>query len=391
MKVIFTLGSPAIGGGTNVIFEHASYIKDQGNDVFIVCKNKISKEEYAWHSKAHKLKFVTYEEIKEEEFDVAIATWWETVYNLYKIKAKDYIYFVQSIESKFYKDKQKELRLLSELTYALNLKVITEATWIKKYLEENYDLPVKLVLNGIRKDIFKVLKDVPKHEGLRVLVEGLVDVHFKNVPLTIELAKKSKASEIWLLTSSDIKKYPGVDKVFSKIPPKDCVKVYSQCDVIVKLSLVEGMFGPPLEMFHTGGTAIVYDVSGHDEYIKDKYNGIVVKTGDEEGVIKAINSLTDEKLLNKYKKNALITAANWDSWEESSANFYEAMKEHLESDRVKYKPLVKKTNLYYELYTLYNDKEDHLVTVLGRMIKRRSKFLYKHLKKVRDLFRKEEN
>ncbi len=387
MKVIFTLGSPAIGGGTNVIFEHASYIKDQGNDVFIVCKNKISKEEYAWHSKAHKLKFVTYEEIKEEEFDVAIATWWETVYNLYKIKAKDYIYFVQSIESKFYKDKQKELRLLSELTYALNLKVITEATWIKKHLEENYDLPVKLVLNGIRKDIFNVSNEKLDKKGLRILVEGPVNVDFKNVPKTIELVKESEADEVWLLTSSDIKEYKGVDKVFSRIPPSECADIYRSCDAIVKLSYVEGMFGPPLEMFHCGGTAIVYNVSGHDEYIIDGYNGFVVKADDEEGVVEAINKLKDKKILGKLKENAIITAEKWPSWDESSEAFYTAINKLSNLKKVNKKVLEHKSKLYFEIYRNYELKQEKFVTVMGRSIKRRSQYLYNFLKKLRDKFK----
>lgn len=42
------------------------------------------------------------------------------------------------------------------------------------------------------------------------------------------------------------------------------------------------MFGPPLEMFHCGGTSIVYDVTGHDEYIVHDKNGLVAKTDDDE-------------------------------------------------------------------------------------------------------------
>jgi len=34
MKIIITLGSPAIGGGTNVILEHASKMKELGEDVY---------------------------------------------------------------------------------------------------------------------------------------------------------------------------------------------------------------------------------------------------------------------------------------------------------------------------------------------------------------------
>ena len=257
MKCIFTLGSPAIGGGTNVIFEHATRMVKEGEDVYIVTEQKVKPEEYAWHNLAHLLKWVTYDEIRDMEFDIAIATWWRTVYETYRIKAKHYVYFVQSIESRFYPENEVGLKMLAEMTYMLDMKVITEATWIKKYLEK-YGVDAYLVHNGIRKDIFTLKGDkFKKNDGLRVLVEGPVDVDFKNVPKTIDLVKQSDADEIWLLTSSDVKEYPGVDRVFSRVPPKDCAKIYRSCDVIVKLSYVEGMFGPPLEMFHCGGTAIV--------------------------------------------------------------------------------------------------------------------------------------
>ena len=53
MKCIFTLGSPAIGGGTNVIFEHASRMAKEGEDVYIVTDRKVEPQEYAWHTSAH--------------------------------------------------------------------------------------------------------------------------------------------------------------------------------------------------------------------------------------------------------------------------------------------------------------------------------------------------
>lgn len=325
MKIVFLLGSPDVGGGTYVIFQHALKCLDKCNEVTIVTDEEVTLERIKWHNGAERLTFKKYKEVENEQFDVVIATWWRTIYELPKIKAKSYIYFVQSIESRFYEDNEKNIKWLAEATYTIPFNIITEATWIKEYLESNYGLNVNLVRNGIRKEIYE--KDGTKYkknkDTFRVLVEGPVDVFFKNVPKTIELAKKSKASEVWLLTSSKIDHYNGVDKVFSKVPIKECAKIYRSCDVIVKLSYVEGMFGPPLEMFHCGGTAITYNVTGHDEYMKNEYNSLIVDTDDEEGVVKAINRLYDDgKLLEKLKVNALKTAADWPDWDESSEDFY---------------------------------------------------------------------
>ena len=390
MKVIFTLGSPAIGGGTNVIFEHATRMVDEGEDVYIITDRKVEPEEYAWHASAHKLKWITYDDLDGKEFDVAIGTWWRTIYEMYKIKAKQYIYFVQSIESKFYPDSEVGLKMLVDLTYSLGLKVITEATWIKEYLEKNYGLDVTLVLNGIKKDVFTLEGDTyDKCDGLRVIVEGPVDVPFKNVPKTIELCKKSKATEIWLLTSSDIKNYQGVDKVFSRIPVKDCAKIYRSCDVIVKLSYVEGMFGPPLEEFHCGGTCIVYDVTGHDEYIKHNYNGYVVKTDNDEKVVEYLNKLSeDKKELNRLKKNAIETANKWPNWKESSGNFYKAVKKIFKEDKMSNETLTFKSKQFFDIYVKYETKNISTKKKLGN--KFRSKFpkLYKIYYKTIHLIKK---
>lgn len=383
MKCIFTLGSPAIGGGTNVIFEHASRMAKEGEDVYIVTEKKVEPKEYAWHTSAHLLKWVTYEEIKDEEFDMAIATWWRTVYETYKIKAKHYAYFVQSIESKFYPENEQGLKMLAEMTYMLGMKVITEATWIKEYLEK-YGVDAYLVHNGIRKDIFTTKGDTyESSKGLRVLIEGPVDVAFKNVPKTVKLVKQSQADEIWMLTSSDIKEYPGVDRVFSRVPPTDCAKIYRSCDVIVKLSYVEGMFGPPLEMFHCGGTSIVYDVTGHDEYIVHEKNGLVAKTDDDEKVVEYINKLKDKKYLTKLKKEAIITAKNWCSWEESSLKFYETVKKLNKMESVTQEQLETKSKFFFNVYVQYESRNDiSFKQFIGRRLRSKHPKIYKIYRKL---------
>ena len=383
-KYVFTLGSPAIGGGTNVIFEHASRMAKEGEMVYIVTDRKIAPEEYAWHSSAHLLKWVTYDDIIDEEFDMCIVTWWRTVYEAYKVKAKNYVYFVQSIESKFYPESEQGLKMLVEMTYLLGMKVITEATWIKEYLSK-YGIDAYLVHNGIRKDIYTNKGSTyPKCKGLRVLVEGPVDVDFKNIPKTVKLVKESKADELWMLTSSNIKEYPNVDRVFSRVPPKDCAKIYRSCDVIVKLSYVEGMFGPPLEMFHCGGTTIVYDVTGHDEYIVHKKNGLVVKTDDDEKVVEYINKLKeDPNLLKKLKKEALITAKNWIAWDESSKRFYETIKKIEKKDSITNTELENKSKFFFNVYVKYETKYDlSIKKFIGRRLRMKHPKVYKIYRKI---------
>jgi glycosyl transferase family 1 len=323
------MGSPDISGGSLVIFEHALYLQSLGSDVTIVpLLEPVSNVKSRWHPALERLTFKSFSEIANSRFDIAIATWWKTVYELHRIDAAQFCYFVQSIESWFYPD-DVAVRNLAHSTYLLGLPTITEATWIKDYLAAHFGTSAHLAQNGCNKAVYceDGPAELPRINGhLRVLVEGPLGVDFKNVARTIALLRKTHADEIWLLTISPIKTYPGVHRVFSRVPAHDCPRIYRSCDVLVKFSYVEGMFGPPLEIFHCGGTAVVYDVTGHDEYIVHRENALVVPTGDEGAATAAVNELKREPaLLARLKQGAQITAREWPDWAEASAEFHRAL------------------------------------------------------------------
>jgi glycosyltransferase involved in cell wall biosynthesis len=345
-KTIGIFGFKNIGGGNIVIFEHALRITRRGNaTVYIILEEKFEEEDFNWFPYSHEIKKITFVNAIKMKFDSLIASFWPTCYKLYKIEAKNYFYFNQSIESKFYPEEQELTRNFADSTYLLGLNIITEATWIQKYLLDNFQLKTKLVRNGINKNHFKVINGLKSSNKFRLLVEGPLGIPYKNVERTIEICKKSKADEIWLLTSSDISSYPNIDKVFSRIPISETYKIYNQCDVLVKLSTVEGMFGPPLEMFHCGGTAITYNVSGFDEYIIHNENALVAQINDENKVLEFINFLKDNPFeLKRLKKNALKTASNWEDWEISSVNFENAIIGEKENG-VNQKALKKRTEI----------------------------------------------
>ncbi len=331
-KIVFLLGSAHLSGGTYVILQHAMYLKKMGYDV-TVALIYMKLEEYielknstkCWHPALHELHFSHISELENIIFDVGIFTWWATVTYFPKVNAKTYLYFVQSIESRFYAADENFMRDLVSRTYKIGLPVITEATWIKNFLSEHFNSDCALVKNGIAKDVYTLQGQAhaEKPSGkLRILVEGPIDAPYKNVSRTVQLCQEANIGEIWLLTSSDVKEFAGVDRVFSQVPVDSVPNIYRSCDVIVKLSYVEGMFGPPLEMFHCGGTAIVYDVTGHDEYIIHNYNALVAKTNDEAAVVKYLQMLHEDRdLLHRLKDGAVETASSWISWDESSKEF----------------------------------------------------------------------
>jgi O-antigen biosynthesis protein len=333
-KIAFVCSEPWISGGFNVIFRHAMELARGGITVAIVCKTPVTAEHVGWHSISEmadhpNLLWLDYNEALSHRFDLAIATWWRTFFDLWKVPADRYAYFVQSIESRFYPPEERVTRAAVDATYEAPLGIITEAHWIRDYLQRIHGRDAALAPNGIDKAIFTETGAVisPRSPGrLRVLVEGALDAAFKNVPASIRLAREGGAEEVWLLTPSAADALEGIDRVFSRIAQAQVGNIYRSCDVILKLSLVEGMFGPPLEMFHCGGTAIVYNVTGHDEYIVHGRNALVAERHDDAAVVRFIRQLKDfPPFLEALKANARDTAAQWPDWPAATAQLRDAI------------------------------------------------------------------
>lgn len=335
MRIAFLIQRSSISGGTYVVFQHALHASQSGHDVIIVTLSRQSPHAEVWHPAVPLLRFVPIEEAADVDFDIVFGTLWSTMLELHRLRAKRYAYFVQSIESRFYPAEQAQLRALVDTIYGWNVPGITEATWIRDYLAAQYGARYHLVRNGIRKDLYRTegprLAE-PGGRRPRILVEGSFGL-IKNTARALAVARHAACGEIWLLTMSDIPWFPGVQRVFTSLPVDQVPLVYRSCDLILKLSLVEGMFGPPLEMFHCGGTAVVYDVSGHDEYIVHEKNALVVPMHDETGAMRALKRLAGEpRLMDNLKRGALETAAAWPDWKVSSAQFLEAIQALCDSE-----------------------------------------------------------
>ena len=100
---------------------------------------------------------------------------------------------------------------------------------------------------------------------------------------------------------------------------EELARLYANTDVILKLSRIEGMFGPPLEGFHCGATCVITPVTGHDEYVAHGWNGLVTEWDDIRGTARLLDLVArDRRYLHFLRTNALETARAWPSWEQSS-------------------------------------------------------------------------
>jgi len=324
MKVAFLVNDLQLSGGVGVIVQHARQLSMiDGWDVTLVLVRE--QEGPSWHGYEHlpHLHVRSREQALEEHYDIAVATWWETTFTLFELAAERYAYFVQSLEDRFYHHDELE-RMGAGLTLELPVAFITEASWILETIAGlRPDASCYLVRNGIDKQVFVPLDQAPVNTAspLQVLIEGSPSSWFKHVHDAIHAAAAMREPHHVTVVTGDRAALGDVaaDEVLGPLSHREMASLYERVDVVLKLSSVEGMFGPPLEGFHRGATCVVTPVTGYEEYVEHGWNGMLTDWGDLRGTARQLDLLArDRELLQFLRANALETARAWPSWEQSS-------------------------------------------------------------------------
>jgi O-antigen biosynthesis protein len=326
VRVAFLVPALDLYGGIGVAVGHARRLRaDHGIDAALVLTRRDRSAGAHAHAGIGALPVLELDAARGERFDVAVATWWETALALHEVDAGRRAYFVQSMEDRFYAPHSPE-RSAAAMTYTLPVAQLTEARWIAHQLEalRGNSAPVHYVRNGIDKDVFRVPDAVaPRVDGpLRVLVEGSPAVAMKGVGEALAATAAMREPRHVTLVSADRAAAAGApaEAVVGPLSASEMADLYARTDVVLKLSRVEGMAGPPLEGFHRGATCITTPVTGHDEYVVDGHNALLTSWDDELGTARLLDLLArDRRLLHELRCGALATARAWPSTRQSSA------------------------------------------------------------------------
>jgi glycosyltransferase involved in cell wall biosynthesis len=336
VRIAFLIPRVSLAGGIFVVLEHASRLsKEHGFDVTLV-QTHGDWIDYNYPSLAG-LELATIDDVAGRQFDIALATWWETLYFLPRIEAQVYVHFVQSLEDRFYLPEEVDARVRSGAIQSLPIARIVIAGWLERYFSQLLPgVPVRCVRNGIDKSVFfgGPPEFVSRDRPLRIVVEGPPDVWFKSVPEAVEaVAQMSEHRHLTLVTASSncpSSLLDQADEVKQGLSHREMANLFRQSHVLLKLSRVEGMAGPPLEAFHAGATAILTPVTGSDEYVVHGFNSIVVGYDDIQGTTRALDLLArDRDLLHTLRTNALETASGWRDWATASREMAVVMHEML--------------------------------------------------------------
>lgn len=317
-NIYFLVPGVNISGGIAVIFQHANRLVEKGYKVKLLSLSNTNDS--SWFPNQN-VEILPYKEtrhiLKSGEVYILIATAYSTAFTVAMTKAKRKIYFVQSDESRFFPEDPELCEIIKE-SYDLPMEYMTEAKWIKDWLKKEHGHDAYYVPNGIDTEVFKRVDPIePKGRKPRILIEGSVSVPFKGMD-DAYAAVKDIDCELWIVSNNGKpKKGWKYDRFFESVPFGKMNEIYSSCDIFLKMSRIEGFFGPPMEAMACGCAVVVGKVTGYDEYIVNEKNALVVEQGDVEAAKYAIQRLIkDSDLKNKIIEGGYETVKDW-SWDRS--------------------------------------------------------------------------
>lgn len=312
-KICWIVAGLGISGGLAIIIKHANYLLSRGHDVSFICLSE--ENNISWMENSVPVYHIGNGDAING-IDLLIATAWNTEPYLSRISSRRKLYFVQSDERRFIDE--KGVQDLISSGYNKEYEYFTEAFWIQNMFHSEFQRSAFYVPNGLDQLLFKPVKPfISKGTKKRVLIEGPIDIPFKAVEDAYN-AVKDLDCEVWIVSSAGKPKSGWrYDQFFEKVPMSMMPSIYSSCDVFIKMSRIEGFFGPPLEAMGCGCVPVVGKVTGWDEYIIDGYNAIAVELSDVKAAKQAVQRLiNDDALFNLLLKNGAKTATEW-PWIES--------------------------------------------------------------------------
>jgi hypothetical protein len=341
-RVGILLQSLGIFGGVNIVLNWAAILAKSGYHIDLIMPRSASGGCIPFLSakEARLLHVISDAEARSHHYHAVLATYWTSIPHLVELDVDHCAWFMQAYEGQFLGLNHPSQADFDELV-AAEMNVIATAYWLEQHILRHYRFEPKqtfCVISGLDKTLWKpVLRD-PLGRGVRpvrFLVEGPPHDPRKNIAQTVGLLEQLGVRYKWVGSVVDPALVgPNCEGIEEKVPYRRMPVVYGWADVLVKASNSEGMFGPPLEMFATGGTAAVWQVQGAEEYMSDRYNSLVVPMNSWPRLAEAVLELaSDPDLVRSLQENASATAEAWPTWEDQAGQILAVFESLVPFDR----------------------------------------------------------
>ena len=327
-NIAFVLPSTNISGGVNVVLKHCDILRQNGYDVMVINMDISDKNIKNDDGEVNVVSGVKHDFYAN--FDGMVATLYTTLEYIKKYpNVKNRFYLVQNFETNF-ADYGSPVKRVANATYVgnENIKYITISKWCEKWLLEDFGQKARFAPNGLDLSRFKFHARKFCNKKVKILIEGNSDDYYKNVDESFEVANKldkSKYEIIYLSYQGEPKRWYKIDKFYHQVPHGEVGKIYGECDILLKTSILESFSYPPLEMMATGGYVVAVPNEGNREYLKDGENCLFYEQGNIDEAVEKIEKITnDAELRKKLTENSkkVVATRDWKKIEKEILELY---------------------------------------------------------------------
>ena len=296
-----------------VALRHASILQDAGYQVGLLSLfDQTNEFSYLKHS----FPILPFDNNKlDAHIDCGVATMWPTVKLLDDVRCiKKKKYLVQNYEIDFYDFKDSN-KIEANRSYSYPFDYVTISKWCKEWLKSEFHQDATWIYNGIDIEQYRPHKRELKNK-IRILIEGDSSSTHKNVDEAFLVSNKLDSSkyEVWYMSyNAKPKDWYRVDKFLHRVPYEEVQKVYADCDILLKTSILESFSYPPIEMMATGGYVVALLNDGNKEYLENEKNCLIYPNGDIDKAIHCIERIvSDQALRDILYTNGINTAKSRD-------------------------------------------------------------------------------
>lgn len=363
MKINFTLWSTMMNGGVRAAFEIINGLSKRGHEITVTALdgdhrwfplkaevhyvqppnllkvfNPIVRKKYrrpvsylitepVLNKMGFQIDYIKHLSKAMPECDINIATWFPTCFAVDRSDKGVPFHLLMDFEELAKMKGVYYYKMFKESLY-LPFNIITISSWLKEWVNENYNKDASVCGCGINHSVFYPRQDILSHikgpkimglfaeleyKGNNDLIDALNIVAEKNPEINLIAVSSKKRIFEKLLKENKI----NFNYTFFERPTDgELAELYSSSDIFAFSSHIEGFGLPPLEAMACGTPVVTTDCLGVRDYVKNRENSIMVPPKKPHELAKGIEMLlNDESLLRLLSKKGPETAKEftWDN------------------------------------------------------------------------------